>query len=328
MQSRLAIKDIMTTPQLHLRPVACGVCDADDWQLCATGQDYEYHTSEDLFQMVECNLCGNIYLNPRPNTDDLSQIYPENYYSYNYETAVHPIARRAKDFLDQMKIKNWMKHISTAQPWFLDVGCGDGRYLKMLNSVGIPKEQLYGVEMSHESVNGLKNEGYESFYGRIEDVSPDLPKEGFDLIVLLQVIEHVESPKAVIHSFAGLLRKGGVLLIETPNTKSLDVSLFRKSYWGGYHFPRHWNLFNKSTLSQLVEEQGLSVKKISFLPAHSFWIFSCHHLIANRWGMARLARFFNPLRNLALLGLFTAFDMVRAMLGFQTSNIQIVAVKP
>ena len=43
--------------------------------------------------------------------------------------------------------------------------------------------------------------------------------------------------------------------------------------------------------------------------------------------MAKLAKFFNPLRNLGLLSLFTAFDLVRAKLGFQTSNIQILAVK-
>src|SRR5581483_3400752 len=286
-----------------------------------------YHTSEDEFRMVECKACRNVYLNPRPAATELSRIYPNNYYAYNYDTAVHPIARKAKDFLDRMKVNAWLKYTSESRPCFLDVGCGNGRYLKMLHSMGVPKEQLFGVEMSHDSINALKAEGYQAYYGRIEDVAAQLPRGKFDLIVLLQVLEHVESPKAVMESLSGLLNKGGVLIIETPNTRSLDVRLFREGYWGGYHFPRHWNLFDRETLARLTNEQHLDVKGVSFLPSHSFWIFSCHHLIEDRWGMTRLARFFNPLRNLALLSLFTTFDILRARLGFQTSNIQLVATR-
>jgi hypothetical protein len=66
----------------------------------------------------------------------------------------------------------------------------------------------------------------------------------------------------------------------------------------------------------------------NFLPAHSFWIFSLHHLMADGWQWPRPARFFNPLQNVALLSLFTGFDLVRAKLGFSTSNVQLIAVKP
>lgn len=62
-----------------------GVCSADDWQEYALGKDYEYHTSEDRFRMIECQVCSNIYPNPRPVKAELLHIYPSNYYAYNYD---------------------------------------------------------------------------------------------------------------------------------------------------------------------------------------------------------------------------------------------------
>lgn len=78
----------------------------------------------------------------------------------------------------------------------------------------------------------------------------------------------------------------------------------------------------------MAEAEQLCVKAFNHLPAHSFWIFSFHHLLSERTHLKKLARFFNPLRNLPLLALVTGFDMFRARLGFSTSNIQMVAVRP
>jgi 2-polyprenyl-3-methyl-5-hydroxy-6-metoxy-1,4-benzoquinol methylase len=314
---------------LKLESVQCGVCGADDWVAYALGKDYEYQTSEDTFKMVKCNACGNLYLNPRPVREELSRIYPASYYAYNYETSINPIALKAKEFLDRRKVKTWLKYvdIDLSSLNFLDVGCGNGRYLQMLHRLGVPKSQLYGIEMSPGAIEALQREGYNSYYGRLEDVETELPENTFDLIVLLQVIEHVEQPRITVKTLSRLLRPGGVLVLETPNTQSLDVNLFRRGYWGGYHFPRHWNLFDRATLTRLSTEANLQVKDIQFLPSPAFWILSYHHLIGDKWQKPQLANWLNPLQNLALLSLFTGFDLVRAQVGFATSNIQCVAVK-
>lgn len=316
-----------STETLRLEFVSCGVCGEDNWRTYAVGKDYEYVTSNDGFQMVECQVCANVYLNPRPVKQELPRIYPSDYYAYNYDSAVNPLARWAKERLDYIKAKSWLERLPTSRFVFLDVGCGNGRYLKMMHQLGVPKDQLYGVEMSTEAIAQLNSEGFHGYEGRIEDVEAELPRDYFDLIILLQVLEHVEDPRSLILSLSRLLKRGGILVIETPNTRSLDVKLFRQSYWGGYHFPRHWNLFNPETLTRLLQEQGLRVKAHRYLPAHSFWIFSFHHLVADAWQCPKLARFFNPLRNVLLLSLFTGFDMVRTRLGFSSSNIQMIAFK-
>ena len=326
----------MTNDTVQLRPlemetVACGACGAIDGDHFAEGKDYEYGTSLDTFRLVRCGACGNVYLNPRPVTSELATIYPPNYYAYNYEEAINPLARRAKHLLDDLKARSWLKHTASGDSLssmrFLDVGCGDGRYLKMFERMGARKENLYGVEMDTEGMARLRAEGFQTFSGRIEDVADELPQASFDLIVILQVLEHVENPRATIGKLSRLLREGGLLIVETPNTESFDARVFRKSYWGGYHFPRHWNLFNAEVLRMMAEGEQLSVKAFNYLPAHAFWIFSFHHLLSERKRLRKLARFFNPLRNLPLLALVTGFDMFRARLGFTTSNVQMVAVR-
>lgn len=319
---------MIATAPTHCRveKVTCCVCgrDATDPDEVAQGFDFEYESTHDTFHMVRCSACGLVYLNPRPTPDELSTIYPANYYAYHYQSEVHPLARAAKNMLDNRKIDRWLAQIATQHPRFLDVGCGDGRHLIAMHKRGLPKEQLWGIELDKEVVDKLRAAGYQAHHGRIEEVS-DLPSKSFDLIVMLQVIEHVADPSACIGRLASLLDDDGVIVLETPNVRSLDQKIFKNRYWGGYHFPRHWNLFDETTLTRLLGQHGLEPISIRFLPAPSFWIYSLQHIMRYRYGFPRLANFLNPFRNLPLQALFTSFDMARAALGLRTSNMQIIA---
>lgn len=280
--------------------------------------------------MHQCNRCGNIYLNPRPADEALSVIYPKSYYSYNYSDAVHPIARMGKDFLDSRKISKWFSYLPKKPDLaVLDVGCGDGRYLRLIHEqYGIAKEQLFGVEMSEKQIARLNADGFHGLNGTLADVAGSLKHNQFDLIVLLQVLEHLPDPLKDMERLAQMLRPGGVLIVETPNTQSIDFKLFKKRYWGGYHFPRHWNLFNQSVLEKMCDLVNLKVVAFNYLPAQTFWIYSLHNAIIDHPRTKWMARFLNPFQNIALLCIFTGFDIVRAALGFKTSNIQLIASRP
>lgn len=315
-----------------MEPAECAVCRATAVSAAvevARGLDFEYDTSADTFFMVECQTCRTIYLNPRPSAEELARIYPQNYYSYNYSNRVNALAIKVKDFLDKNKSKGWLKFCPAANPRFLDIGCGNGRNLEILEKLGLSRQNLYGLEINAETVEKLRDRGFNAFLGAAEDAALQLEKEEpFDLIVILQVLEHVKDPDLVMKSLAQLLKPQAVLVVETPNVNSLDCTLFKKRYWGGYHFPRHWYLFNKESLTRLGANAGLQVISVKYLPAQTFWIYSLHHIVKEKISDKLAGALFDPFRNLFLLSVFTAFDILRAKLGFSTSNIQVVFQKP
>jgi 2-polyprenyl-3-methyl-5-hydroxy-6-metoxy-1,4-benzoquinol methylase len=146
---------------------------------------------------------------------------------------------------------------------------------------------------------------------------------------MFHVIEHVESPRAVVQRLVRWLRPGGVLALETPNTESMDARIFRSGTWGGYHIPRHWHLFNPSTFRSLLESEGLIVEAVKYETGHAFWMYSLHHKLRYaRRPKARLARFFDPFKSVLPLAAFTAFDRARSLVGAKTSAMLFIARKP
>ena len=326
----VSTKEFEGTREIAVEEVPiCFVCGAENFSDYAYGYDYELLTCSNLWRFVVCNDCGFVWLNPRPAVSELSVIYPPSYYSYDIEASVNPIALKGKAFLDRMKFKSILRCLDRKPESYLDIGCGNGRYLKLMEEMcGIDRASLYGIELKQEPVEKLAREGYSVFHKRAEDVT-EIEPESLDLIAMFHVIEHVADPSSLVGSLSRWLKPGGIAAIETPNIDSLDQSLFKETYWGGYHIPRHWTLFNQSTLTTLLTNQGLKVVAIKYQTGHAFWMFSFHHLIRynSKCQIKWLAEWFNPFSGLPLLVSFTGFDILRKSLGFNTSTILILAMK-
>jgi len=289
------------------------------------GFDYELLTCVNPWYFVQCSHCGHVWLNPRPAVAELGTIYPPTYYAYNY-AGINPIARKAKAFLDRRKISRILRKCDKSPRTYLDVGCGDGRFLKVLETLGVLRSGLYGLELDRRVVEGLHSAGYpQVFCDRVEDAT-DIPERGIDLITMFHVIEHVDDPATVVRRIYDWLSPRGIFALETPNLDSLDARIFRRTYWGGYHIPRHWNLFTPETITRLLTDNGMQVLAIAFQTGHSFWMYSLHHLV--RYGNGsrpRLGRIFDPMKSLGGIAAFTAFDLLRGALGAKTSAMLVIA---
>ena len=127
----------------------------------------------------------------------------------------------------------------------------------------------------------------------------------------------------MLRALAGALRPGGHIFLETPNLDSLDAHLFRRRYWGGYHLPRHFHLFDRRTLRELVRRAGLEPVSLRPLVCPQFWILSLHNWLADRGARGTAIRLFNPLNPFWLVP-FTLIELVQQRLWW-TSNLQMVA---
>lgn len=316
--------------------VTCGQCGSGETRFVGSGTDREFATTADLFTVVQCAQCGLLYLNPRPDVSELDTIYPKTYQCYNVRPADNGVdgrswVTRLRHQLYSRRFRRPLHYLADQRPIdLLDVGCGDGWQLDLYRLAAKDRIRTTGVEIRSEVCDVARAKGHHVYCGRFEEV--DLPQR-FDLVNLSQVIEHVADPRAFVGRIHEVLRPGGIFVLETPNTDTLDWKWFRSGAWGAYHIPRHWTFFDPTSLRRLVESVGFEFLELSFHPAPVHWVWTLHNVSVARGGVIGRtgARLFAPMgvfgggfKALALLSVFTAVDAGLLAVTGHTSNMMVV----
>lgn len=309
--------------RLAVIQVKCCVCESDDAEIIGEGKDFEYNTSEDTFMAMKCNTCGLIYLNPRPMVSEFKKIYPASYHAFNFSEKEYGIVHKIRSRLEAQRLLRSFKGLAENAK-ILDVGCGDGFHLKLLRQYGKKSWILEGIDMDERAVAKAKSSGLEVFTGSVETI--DLPENRYDGAFIIQTIEHVENPHKVLLGIKRLLKPGGKLLVVTDNTDSLDFNMFKRRYWGGYHFPRHWNLFNKNSLSKLATKTNFDIQVLETQVSPVNWAYSIHNwLVDNKAPSCLINRF--TLKSTISLSAFTMLDIILQKFG-KGALLRAVLKKP
>jgi SAM-dependent methyltransferase len=298
-------------PPVKLVPALCTLCGLDDAEPVGVGQDFEYRTSPDQFLAVRCRRCGLVFLNPRPAEDETGRIYPDHYHAFAFDPAQFGLVYRVRRWLEARRLLRWCDGLP-ADAKILDVGCGDGFHLRLLRDFGKPDWSLLGVDTDARAVAAAERDRLTVLHGRVEQLA--LPAGQFHLVLLIMTVEHLADPVAVLKSIRRLLAPGGRVGIITDNTGSPDFRLFGGRHWGGYHFPRHFYLFNRQTLARLADVTGLRVEKIATAVSPVNWTYSLRNWIDDwrgpRWLVERLS-----LKSALPLAVFTLLDIPLSMIG-------------
>lgn len=291
-------------PAAEARCLACGGGRLEPW---AKARDVEYFTSGDEFAYLRCRDCGALSIDPVPE-HRLAEIYPPTYYSFADVSG--SLLQRIKQALDRRLFRHLLGGMQGEALAALDVGGGTGWMLTQARAVEPRLRRTVIVDLDAGARAGALEAGHDYWLGRIEDFERD---ERYDLVLMLNLIEHVRAPGAVLRKVAGMLKPGGVVLVKTPNHDSLDARLARHRNWGGYHCPRHWVLFTPESLAATVRGAGLAIRRLQFTQGAPFWASTALHLL-NQRGLVRLDRdrpvHRHPL-NAPLLAAFAALDFAR-----------------
>ena len=143
----------------------------------------------------------------------------------------------------------------------LDVGTGDGRFLRICRDLGY---DVVGSEVSKAGASYSNKEGFDIKIGQITDI--ELPHESFDVVTIWHVLEHVPEPRAVLHKVYSLLRPGGILAVAVPNEENFFVrrhlgiptahSPFDPLRFGG---EIHLTYFRPATLRAVLKSAGFEI---------------------------------------------------------------------
>ncbi|MDP9229220.1 MAG: class I SAM-dependent methyltransferase [Bacteroidota bacterium] len=248
-------------------PVICPVCKTQNTTVWSIARDYEYLSTEKYYKYYHCHECNTIFIDPLP-LEELTTIYPPNYYSF---TGKKNWAFSIKEWLDKKLLWKVLKKIKDEKINVLDIGGGTGWLLSLIKKIDPRINITHVVDIDINAKQEAENQGHRYFQGRIEEFYTD---QKFHLILMLNLIEHISNPEAVLQKIQKYLAPGGIILIKTPNIKSLDSRLFRKSYWGGLHCPRHWIIFSEKSFRKMLQGTNLEISSLKYTQGGPFWAFS------------------------------------------------------
>jgi 2-polyprenyl-3-methyl-5-hydroxy-6-metoxy-1,4-benzoquinol methylase len=129
----------------------------------------------------------------------------------------------------------------------LDIACGVGYGTRLLADRISGRAQVVGVDLSEPAIAYARSRyaspGVEF---RLADALGFRDAEGFDSIVSLETIEHLDDPRRFLAGLAGMLRPGGVLIASVPTTPSVDVN------------PHHRHDFSERSFERMIDSVSLT----------------------------------------------------------------------
>lgn len=150
-------------------------------------------------------------------------------------------------------------HVGSGGAKLLDVGCSSGALLGSARRHGFEVE---GVEPAAQAAEYARSTGLTVFQGYLQDAC--YPAESFGAVTLMEVIEHLPDPHALLKEAWRILKPNGVLVVGTGNGASWTVRLVGAG-WGYLHVAQHGghiSFFNPNSLGALAKQCGFLVERI------------------------------------------------------------------
>jgi 2-polyprenyl-3-methyl-5-hydroxy-6-metoxy-1,4-benzoquinol methylase len=166
---------------------------------------------------------------------------------------------------------------SGAQGCFLEFGAGIGNLAKLLSNLHVTRSIVCADILPRPSTLPEKIRWIQS------DLNFSLPEpeNSFDVIVSVEVLEHLENPRAVFREFYRLLKPGGTLVLTTPNQESLRsyLSLLFGGHFAaflGASYPAHITALLRKDFDRICSESGFGIPRFAYsgegrIPKLTMW---------------------------------------------------------
>ncbi len=235
---------------------SCPLCEKAEFEPIYLARDRHYGITG-IFKIVRCTGCSLMFLNPMCSDEELSALYPADYYAYQNNFS-------RKLWKEIVKSLLWFR-VGTRDPQFdspgrmLDLGCGSGWFLRQMREKGW---DVYGVEINSAAAQlGRVQAGLKIHAGTLQQAR--FPPDFFDYVRANHSFEHITCPAQTLREIRRIMRPGGRLLIGVPNVASLNARVF-KQYWWYLGAPVHPFTYSVKTLSHFLQKYRFEVLKVTY----------------------------------------------------------------
>jgi len=203
--------------------------------------------SKDDYGMSQCSKCRVVFLDGQAGSQATAELY-----DHYYDRARFDLPAAAEASLE--RLAGSIEPFRKTSRW-LDVGYGEGGLLGIAHRQGW---HCYGTEVSTQALSYGQKQGWT--VTNVED-DPRFPLAGFDVVTMIEFLEHVPAPDQFLLSAARWLRAGGLLYITTPNVNSLNRHALGLD-WSIFSPPEHVTIWSARGLRHAVEKAGFKVRRV------------------------------------------------------------------
>lgn len=296
----------------------CRACGSDNTVLRGNKPGW---TSVTKYSFYDCRACGLLFVEPFAGFEIYNDAYyrgegPDPFVDYESEYRDWRSTDRRLELIDFVRIaESYLRrvaadnNVSTQESTgnsqrselerpirWLDFGCGAGALLKCLREraeiAGRPIE-IFGHDVGSYADALASVDQFRIL--NIEDLK-EQPSESYDVISMIEVIEHLPAPAEQINLISRLLKPGGMLLLTTGNLQCPIAK--RQGIYYGYCAPEiHVSLFSPQSITQLYTRAGLSPLQVKYRGVVDFKVVKTlrHRRILK--SLARLALLVPPVRS-------------------------------
>lgn len=213
-----------------------------------------------MMPAVRCPHCRFVYLNPRLSDAAVGAFYDQSpgllaYFTGGFKAEVDG----AQGFLPFVRFIE--KAIGRNQGELLDLGCGTGSFIRLMQSRGFT---VAGAEIAGPVAAFGRERGLDVITAGAEQAVETYiqQKRSFDIVTMIHSFEHFPSPLAVLRRLRSIVKKGGLVAVNVPNVRYPMATVDRVlgTATAGIWDPiGHFNYFSLATLSKVFRQAGYAV---------------------------------------------------------------------
>jgi SAM-dependent methyltransferase len=214
-----------------------------------------------------CPACGIVFRKDFPGSAELEEIYRQAYSQTRIRGG--ETDQESGTFASEAYARYLSGRVARPGQRVLDVGAGTGELVALLRRAGL---DAGGVEYSRAARDFCAENRGIALSEDLARLSPG----SYDLITMIEVIEHLTDLRATLSRARSLLKPGGRLFVTTPNRRSVRA-LIEKGHWREAQKKYHLFLFDRSSLKRHLGFSGYArIKSVAFAPITKpdalFWL--------------------------------------------------------
>ncbi len=238
---------------MNLKKRKCPVCDSNNYSILYKNDNYSKIDTKGIIYrykhiLVICNYCNLVYSNPWLGFKNTNKIYSNSAIGAAFEES-NKAKKHFKCFKSFFKKKNSFNKDTK----ILEIGTATGILLKNIhNFYKLKKKNLDGIEPSKKLYEKLKNNRFFKIENKFIDQMK--VKNKYDLIIMDNVLEHIEEPTKALNKIKSLMSNSSKLYIAVPN-------IFK--YKNNFRDPfGHTINYYENNIKYLFENNGFEILKL------------------------------------------------------------------